>query len=179
MVRFLWIEDFENDKNSVVEQVFGNYLKTLDIQNAPYPQEWREVLERANICLKENFLDGYRFLEDPEKLRKVDFVVLDIDLRLADPDDEADNPATQVALADIQQQEFGDDSREKMKEKAGFLLFRCMIVNHRFPRERILICSDHGSNIKGRIPDFPSFLMRGLPYRPSRSGVHEIRFRVG
>lgn len=62
---FSWIEDFEQDKNIVVEQVFGAYLKALGIPKPSYPEEWPEVLKGAGIWLKENFLDGYRFLEDP------------------------------------------------------------------------------------------------------------------
>lgn len=155
MVRFLWIEDFEQDKNIVVEQVFGAYLKTLGIPKPPYPEEWPRVLEGAGIWLKENFLDGYRFLENPETLRAVDFVVLDIDLRPNDPED--DDPATQAAVADIHRRYF-DDSRERMKERAGYLLFKRMVLDLRFPRERTLICSNHGQYIETKLRAFKEAL---------------------
>ena len=75
MSHFLWIEDFESDIRTTVDQVFGlagcpTTLRTL--------KPW---LSEHGVILKTTFFEALQFVRSPERLEAIDYVVIDIDLK--------------------------------------------------------------------------------------------------
>ncbi len=88
MAQFLWIEDFENNPAATAHTVFGPLLAGLALEESE--EAIRETLRKYGIFVELTFLEALRFIRNPAKLARIDYIVLDIDLepkgRLTDKD---------------------------------------------------------------------------------------------
>jgi hypothetical protein len=155
MSHFLWIEDFESDIQATVDQVFG-------LPEAPAATtDLKLWLEQRGITLQTTFFAALRFVRDPGRLREVDYVVIDIDLKPYE-DYELDDPES-IAEIDAFLREKGyldaqrGDTRplaagwrtavNELKKVAGYHIFTELLVEAGFPKRHILFCSNHGDQL--------------------------------
>jgi hypothetical protein len=105
----------------------------------------QDYLAAKNIYLETNLTDALRFISDKDQLTKIDYVVLDIDLKIADdPEDETEN---QDLLAEVFKWYDGlpeTELRSALKKVAGYHLWTRLVIDSGFPRDRIQFCSQHG-----------------------------------
>ena len=99
-----------------------------------------------NIYLETNLTDALRFIADKNQLAKIDYIVLDIDLKIAD--DPEDESANQDILAEVFKWYEGlpeVEQRIALKKVAGYHLWTRLVIDGGFPRDRIQFCSQHGN----------------------------------
>lgn len=151
---FLWIEDFDGrDPVATAKTVWGNLLN-YDTISDKYGM--KDMIEKQGIFLELTFIRAMQFIRDPEKLAQIDYILLDIDL-----------PIEQGQLADLDDiLKRYENSREKLQELAGYEIYLELVINHGFPKNRIIFCSNHGNRLKSietaflqaRIPlDYPIY----------------------
>lgn len=144
MTAFLWVEDFDGGAfRDTTNDVFGTCVG--DRSAIPDEKEdLRDYLGAKGIYLETSLAAALNFIEDRDKLATIDFVILDIDLRISDdPDDEVGNTYLDGILdwyASLQKNE----QRSKLKAVAGYHLWTRLVIDHGFPRDRIQFCSQHG-----------------------------------
>jgi len=156
MSSFLWVEDFEGEQYRLfAHSVFG---KMLEIDALSFPNtknELRSFLLKNNIFLVTNYAQAKRFVSD--QIADVDIVVLDIDLELLGEDFASDFMIVEPmlkqwyglnsnGLENVDEAEF-NEARDQMKTIAGYHLFIDLVMNQRFPRERIRFCSNHANHL--------------------------------
>jgi hypothetical protein len=155
MSHFLWVEDFAGGTlQSATETVFGELLK-----NQPIPKSeksLKDLLKKNGVLVEFTFLDGLEFIRNPQKLRSVDYIILDIDLPIQSDIDE--NEWLPKILQDyygyepqedemLDEQNF-DKAKERLMPEAGYLLYIELVVEHCFPKDHILFCSNHANEQK-------------------------------
>lgn len=152
MSTYLWVEDFENGRcGDYAFNLFGEILQ-IDLNLFPDSENaLKAFLRTKNIFLETNYSDASRFINDRKKLETVDFVILDIDLRLTGIDFEEDEEKLKPILEkwyDYEpkspiEAESLNKSKFNMKKMAGYHLYTDLLINLRFPKKHILFCSDH------------------------------------
>jgi len=155
MSHFLWIEDFAGGTlQSATETVFGEMLK-----NQPLPKTekaLKELLKKNGVLVEFTFLDGLEFIRNPQKWLSVDYVILDIDLAIQSDIDE--NEWLPKILQDyygyepqedemLDEQNF-DKAKERLIPVAGYQLYTELVMEHGFPKDHILFCSNHANEQK-------------------------------
>lgn len=152
---FLWIEDFESDIATTVEQVFGLTGSPTSLQAL---KGW---LREQNILLKSTFFEARRYVADRQHLHDVDYVLIDIDLKPYEDYDLYDPQAIAEIQAFLLEHGYLDDSRSdaepfgpgwgdavnELKKVAGYHIFTQLLIDSGFPREHILFCSNHGDQL--------------------------------
>jgi hypothetical protein len=149
MSYFLWIEDFENSTKATASDVLGS---TFDESHfAEDKRALKRNLKSQGVFIELSFQDGLGFIR--QQLNKIDYVILDIDLRAYSDEINAD---VLKLLTDFQgYQKLQDETEDealltkqcnRLKEIAGFYLYTELIVELGFPKQHILFCSNHGEN---------------------------------
>lgn len=182
MTKFLWIEDFpkDGDPRATVDSVFGALLGDGVANGLPeIPRLIPKALERYGIRLQLSLSSALRFIKDPVALASIDFIVLDIDLKVFDDiDTEFEHYGDLIRTwygyegADPDSPDFDEGSHRKacqeLQRKAGYHLWAILVIELGFPKNRILFCSDHGDNLDS-IKDAFRGAMLGAPDTPHKS----------
>ncbi|MDM8560909.1 hypothetical protein [Candidatus Parabeggiatoa sp. HSG14] len=141
MSQFLWIEDFESERDNPVssftEAVFGEIL-TKQPEDAK--EEVKKTLKECGVLLECTFLDGLEFIRDPEKLFQVDYIILDVDLIIKD---DIDENGILPDIIELYRKELEKTPEEALKEVAGYQLYIELVMALDFPKDHILFCSNH------------------------------------
>lgn len=165
MSTFLWVEDFDGPGETILQDttryVFGQYSGNQS-KNWSDMFELREYLSTRGIFLETSLVDALDFMTDPKKFSSVDFVILDIDLRIsADPEDEKGSSDLERIL--LWHELDGDgrkrsevDQRSELRKIAGYHLWTRLIIDLGFPRDRIQFCSNHGPYLETMRKSFES-----------------------
>ncbi|MDD2740660.1 MAG: hypothetical protein PHV02_00165 [Rhodocyclaceae bacterium] len=157
MSAFLWVEDFEGGQyREFAFKLFGEALGIPAHDFSDTETGLKQLLKKNDIYLATNFADGLRFINDESERKRIDYVVLDIDLALMGPDISDDEPLIRPVLeswynykpADANEEESFNRACDELKRVAGYHLYVDLVVNLRFPRDRILFCSNHGGYLK-------------------------------
>ncbi|MEK7990185.1 MAG: hypothetical protein VSS52_004210, partial [Thiotrichaceae bacterium] len=98
------------------------------------------------IFLETHFLDALEFIRDSDKLFKIDFIILDIDLPIAQYED--DNNYLPEILARYQNDE------QALRKVAGYQLYVELVIELGFPKQRILFCSNHADYLNSILEAF-------------------------
>ncbi len=156
MSHFLWVEDFENNLQATTHDVFGSILPdTYAIPDSRH--QLKRTLRDYGIQVALSFQDGRQFIESPTRMRDTDYIVLDIDLPACSEGDTEDSKTLKY-LQDWHgyQPDDTDASADELnlkkasfslKKIAGYHLYIQLVMELGFPREHILICSNHGENL--------------------------------
>jgi hypothetical protein len=145
MVHFLWVEDFEGDNfKSYTECLFADFVPQNDIPDGH--GELKQFLLPYGIFLESYFLDALAFIRDSDKLFKIDFVILDIDLPIAQYEDENNY------LSDILARYQNDE--QALRKVAGYQLYIELVIKLGFPEQRILFCSNHADYLNNILEAF-------------------------
>ncbi len=149
MSYFLWIEDFENSAKATASDVLGSAFDESHF--AEDKRALKRNLKTQGVFIELSFQDGLGFIR--QQLNKIDYVILDIDLRAYS--DEINDDVLKL-LTDFQGYQKQEDETEdealltrecnRLKEIAGFYLYTELIVELGFPKQHILFCSNHGEN---------------------------------
>jgi len=166
MSQFLWVEDFE-ESHSVkpyTDFVFGELLQDIESEQRPTnKEEMRLLLEKRGVFLELTFADGLEFIYDPENLLKVDYIILDVRLAIEEFADEDYEQLPSI----LKYYEKEDDPRAALKGVAGYQLYIELIINLGFPKEHILLCSNHAKYLQSLADAFDKAKMR-LPKIPTK-----------
>jgi hypothetical protein len=156
MIHFLWVEDFEGDNfKSYTECLFSNFLPKTEIPDGH--GELKQFLQPYGIFLETHFLDALEFIRDGDKLFKIDFIILDIDLPIAQYED--DNNYLPEILARYQNDE------QALRKVAGYQLYIELVIELGFPKQRILFCSNHADYLNAILEAFDNAKIN-LPNQP-------------
>jgi hypothetical protein len=143
MSQFLWIEDFQSDRENVVssftEAVFGDIL-TKQPEEITEEEVKKTLKEDHRVLLECTFLDGLEFIRDPKKLFQVDYIILDVDLIIQE---DIDENKLLPDLLELYRNESGKEPEEALKEVAGYQLYIELVMGLDFPKDHILFCSNH------------------------------------
>lgn len=157
MSSFLWVEDFEGGQyREFSYRIFGHALGLAASDFFDNEIELKSFLKSKQIHLVTNMADGIRFINNEAKFREIDFVVLDIDLALMGVDISEDEDLIKPLLMkwyhynpkDANEEKSFNTACDELKRVAGYHLYIDLVVNRRFPRDRILFCSNHGGYLK-------------------------------
>ena len=152
MSYFLWVEDFENSPKVTANDVFGGVLVDKDLFD-DNKQALRKKLSSKGVFVELNFQDGYSFIT--QKLKKIDFIILDIDLPAAYSLDEINEEVLGLLSNFENYQKHQDETEDEtllkkacdqLKKIAGFYMYTKLVVELGFPKQHILFCSNHGEN---------------------------------
>ncbi len=149
MSNILWIEDFESDPTQATEALFKEEFRKngVHLEYGEHTELLRRELHQHGIFLELTFWRGWKFITNDSLRETIEFVVLDIDL----------NPGVRIRPDEMDEFEgllyrFGywdgnDDDRgkaiAKLKRVAGYHLYIELIHTLGFPKDNILICSNH------------------------------------
>ncbi|CCE23785.1 hypothetical protein [Methylotuvimicrobium alcaliphilum] len=157
MSYFLWVEDFEGDPKATASNVLGSVFNVSLFDEDK--RALKKNMKAQGVFIELTLQDGLEFItSDLDK--KVDYIILDIDLP-AYPPDIAYKDVTNEELLHLletfenyqkQEDETANEVAWKtacyeMKKKAGFYLYTKLVVNMGFPKDHILCCSDHGDQL--------------------------------
>ena len=157
MSSFLWVEDFEGGQyREFSYRLFGHALGLAAIDFFDNELELKSFLKSKQIYLATNLAEGIDFIANEANLNTIDFVVLDIDLALMGVDISEGEELIKPLLSKWYNYNPNDPNEEKafnaacdeLKRVAGYHLYIDLVVNRRFPRDRILFCSNHGGYLK-------------------------------
>lgn len=157
MSSFLWVEDFEGGQyREFSYRIFGHALGLVASDFFDNEIELKSFLKSKQIYLATNLAEGINFIANEAHLSAVDFVILDIDLALMGVDISEDEELIKPLLSKWYNYNPNDTNEEKafnaacdeLKRVAGYHLYIDLVVNRRFPRDRILFCSNHGGYLK-------------------------------
>ncbi len=155
MSNILWIEDFESDIAQATDALFQDEFKKngIHLEYGGDSRRLKQALDPHGIFLSTTFWDGWKFIRTPSKMETIEYIVLDIDLkahgrlRPTEKDDfysllyrfdYLDGDADAHADADKRNQATAD-----LKKFAGYHLYIELVHTFGFPKENILICSNH------------------------------------
>lgn len=155
MSHFLWIEDFESDIRTTVDQVLGlgdcpTTLRAL--------KPW---LGERGIALKTTFFEALRFVRNPACLESIDYAVIDIDLKPYEDYDLEDPESVAEIHAFLKERRYLADGKDthkplgpgwsaavsELKKVAGYHIFTELLIDAGFPKSHILFCSNHGDQL--------------------------------
>jgi hypothetical protein len=113
--------------------------------------------------LELTFAEGLEFVYDPEKLLKVDYVILDVRLEIEEFADEHNEQLSNI----LKYYEKEEAPRAALKIVAGYQLYIELIINLGFPKDHILLCSNHANDLLSLADAFDKAKMR-LPKIPTK-----------
>ncbi len=156
MSHFLWIEDFDGQvkatANGVLDSIIGEEYFDND------ERKLKRKLKDQCVFLELTFQDGLSFIRDKDKLNKIDYIILDINLKSHEGSIDDISPDVLELLYEFQDYTKADyeskdeDSSGKacadLQEIAGFYLYTQLVLELGFPKTHILLCSNHGTEIK-------------------------------
>ncbi|MDM8559767.1 hypothetical protein [Candidatus Parabeggiatoa sp. HSG14] len=175
MSQFLWVEDFEEKKSvkPYTDFVFGELLQDVKSEQRPTnKEEMRLFLEKKGVFLELTFTDGLEFIYDPENLLKVDYIILDVRLVIEESADEDNEHLPNI----LKYYEKEDDPRAALKIVAGYQLYVELVINLGFPKEHILLCSNHANHLQSLADAFDKAKMR-LPKIPTKEETDKAYVR--
>jgi hypothetical protein len=151
MSYFLWVEDFENSPKVTASNVFGSVFDDdLFVEDK---RALKKSLKNQGVFIELNFQDGLGFIT-PDLDKKVDYIILDIDLPAYGVD--GINAEVLNLLETFQNyQKLADEAKDEallqkecdeLKKIAGFYLYTKLVIELGFPKQHILFCSNHGEN---------------------------------
>ena len=154
MSYFLWIEDFEvGSVEATTEAVLENIIKKSFFDSKK--RKLRSKLKDQGVFIELTFQDGLKFIK--EELDKIDYIILDIDLKSHNGSMDDINSDVLELLYEFQNytkmqyQSKDEDSftkaRQELKVIAGFYLYTHLVVELGFPKQHILLCSNNGSQM--------------------------------
>jgi hypothetical protein len=155
MSQFLWVEDFAGPTlRDTTVGVFGELLKNQQIPETK--REVKQLLKKQGVFVELSFLDGLVFIRDPKKLLQVDYIILDIWLDINIKPDKKRLPKLLQEYYGYEPQpddEIADENsfnkaKAELLEVAGYQLYVELVMDHGFPKEHILFCSDHADEQK-------------------------------
>lgn len=179
MSAFLWVEDFEgNQYQEFTNNIFGKAFG-LRLNEIPNNDNYlRKYLEDKNVYLVSTFAEADNFINS--RLADIDFVILDIDLKTFD---EYSDDIRPVALANVLTNWYGYDANasiedksfneacDRLKPEAGYHIWKNLVMQHGFSRDRILFCSNHAgyldtikSSFSGAKIDTPEIYEKRDPF---------------
>jgi len=121
--------------------VFGSILENKEFRERlkeEDPNDAQDFLEEKGIFLKINLLEALEFINKPNELSKIDYVVLDVDMPLQDEDD-IDNENYLSSLIEKY------DSKDDLRKIAGYQIYTELVIELGFPKSHILFCSNHAN----------------------------------
>jgi hypothetical protein len=158
MSHFLWVEDFAGTTlRDTTVNVFGELLQNQKIPDTK--KEVKKLLREQGVFVELSFLGGLDFIRDPQKLFQVDYIILDIWLDVKIKSDKDENNW----LPQILQEYYGyepqpndeaasekslTEAKKKLLNLAGYQLYVELVMEHGFPKDHILFCSDHADQQK-------------------------------
>ena len=164
MSNFLWVEDFGGSTlRDTTVNVFGEMLQNKDIPETK--KEVKNLLRKDGVFVELSFLGGLDFIRNPQKLFQVDYIILDIWLDVKIKSDKDENNW----LPQILQEYYGykpqpndeaisekslTEAKKKLLNVAGYQLYVELVMEHGFPKDHILFCSDHADQQKSIEADF-------------------------
>jgi hypothetical protein len=150
MSYFLWVEDFENSPEVTATNVFGELFDSELFSNNK--RELKRNFKDHGVLVELNLQDGLDVISS-ELDKKIDYIILDIDLPAYDGDL---NQEVLGLLSEFEGYQTLDDEAEdealrkqachSLKSIAGFYLYTKLVVELGFPKQHILFCSNHGEN---------------------------------
>lgn len=145
MPRYLWVEDFDNTScRDTTFLVFGEIAGKQD-EIPDDKEDLREYLAEKDILLETTLSTALRFIEQTENLESIDFVILDIDLRISEEKEDEDNNRMLHDIFESHGTSSDDNpTRIEIKKIAGYHLWTRLVIDMGFPRNRIQFCSNHG-----------------------------------
>jgi hypothetical protein len=156
MSQFFWVEDFEGTTpKDTTQRVFGSLWQHPSTKVPEAEEDIKDFLEHQGVFLETTFLRAWEFIHHPQKLFRIDYIILDIDLvpgKLANAvlsDILAqwyDYQATPQDL--LQDTENRNKAAKALKKVAGYQLYVELVMNLGFPQDHILFCSNHGEEMK-------------------------------
>jgi hypothetical protein len=165
MPNFLWVEDFPNDRKATVANVFGDFVRMHAFPEDPTDPQIKRFLLPFGIYVELTLSAAVRFIRDPDKLRNIDFIVLDIDLpAYAEIESEHEEIHSIISrwygykhgslgTDDYDEADF-QRACDELKPVAGYHLWAMLVVEMSFPGDRIIFCSNHGSEHETIIDSF-------------------------
>ncbi len=142
MSQFLWIEDFGDVAvGTTTESVFGEILGYLQIPANKY--RLIKFLKSYGVLLKLDFLEALDFIRNPEQLRRVDYIILDVWLPVP-VNHHHDYLRTLLQRYDNADEQIAITQLEKT---AGYQLYVELVMELGFPKEHILFCSNHAEEL--------------------------------
>ncbi len=150
MSYFLWVEDFENSPEVTATNVFGELFDPELFSNNK--RELKRNFKDHGVLVELNLQDGLEVISS-ELDKKIDYIILDIDLPAYDGDlnQEVLGLLSEFEGYQQHQDETEDEELRKqachsLKSIAGFYLYTKLVVELGFPKQHILFCSNHGEN---------------------------------
>lgn len=172
MANILWVEDFEGSNlSNTTEELFDGLLPIDDtLRLVKSKQELRGYLEKRHVTLRTEFWSAWCFIDDNSLLEDIDIIVLDIDLvvspqgfPLSEDQDEQLFYCLQ-GLGFLEEIDFNAweetdhptvvKDKLKVKELAGYLLFLKLTQELGFPKENVVLYSNHSDNLKTTLKQF-------------------------
>ncbi|MFI3155029.1 MAG: hypothetical protein QX199_02615 [Methylococcaceae bacterium] len=153
MSYFLWVEDFENSAKATATNVFGSVFDgSLFFADR---RDLKKSLKNNGVFIELSFQDGWGVIA-PDLEKKIDYVILDIDLPAHDGD--GINSEVLGLLETFEgYQKLTDEAEDEallkkkcaeLKTRAGFYLYTKLVMELGFPKQHILFCSNHAENNK-------------------------------
>ena len=150
MSYFLWVEDFENEPKVTATNVFGELFDPELFSDNK--RELKRNFKDHGVLVELNLQDGLGIISS-ELDKKIDYIIIDIDLPAYDGDL---NQEVLGLLSEFEGYQPLDDETEDealrkkachaLKSIAGFYLYTKLVVELGFPKQHILFCSNHGEN---------------------------------
>jgi len=138
---------------STTESVFGHLLANQPIPNTD--KAVKKLLKEHGVLVEFMFLNGLKFIRNPQKLLSVDYVILDIYILIGSDDSEALNKILQDYYEyepqpdDESADELSfDKAKGRLIPVAGYQLYIELVMALGFPKEHILFCSNHAEEQK-------------------------------
>jgi hypothetical protein len=157
MSHFLWVEDFAGTTlRDTTVNVFGELLPNQEIPETK--KEVKQLLRKLGVFVELSFLGGLDFIRNPQKLSQVDYIILDIWLDVKIRADKDENNW----LPQILQEYYGyepqsnaaanekslTEAKKELFNFAGYQLYVELVMEHGFPKDHILFCSDNADEQK-------------------------------
>jgi len=153
MSNILWIEDFESDIDQAIDALFQDEFNKngIHLEYGGDSERLKHALAPHGIFLSTTFWDGWKFIRTPSKMETIEYIVLDIDLKAYTrlrPEEKDDFDSL---LYRFDYWDGDDDKRDRaiadLKSFAGYHLYIELIHTFGFPKENILICSNHADTL--------------------------------
>jgi hypothetical protein len=156
MSQFLWVEDFEGTTpKDTAQRVFGSLWQNTATKVPEAEEDIKDFLQHQGVFLETTFLRTWEFIHHPQKLFRIDYIILDIDLTPGNLANAVlssiltswyDYQATPQDL--LQDTENRKKAANALKKIAGYQLYVELVMHLGFPQDHILFCSNHGEELK-------------------------------
>ncbi|MBE0435162.1 MAG: hypothetical protein IBX56_05090, partial [Methylomicrobium sp.] len=158
MSHFLWVEDFENSPKATASNVLGSVFHDSLFDE----KRWalKKNMEAQGVFIELTLQDGLEFIT-PDLDKKVDYIILDIDLPAFDEVINEEVLQLLETFENYQKQEDETDDEQalqtacsELKNIAGFYLYTKLVVEMGFPKQHILFCSNHADKTESILEAF-------------------------